>query len=144
MKRKQKRTHIIGALIFLALIAILGFGLIATGNFHNPIDFLMGGQHQGGQRESTSQPTDNNGGVGPASDHAGPPTSNNGDIGPTADHAGPPGGDDSNGIAWNQIGGVFSDLWILSAIAACYILVQQILELIANHFWDRKYSHPST
>lgn len=35
-------------------------------------------------------------------------------------------------------GGVFFDLWVLSATVACYILVQQILRLIMNRFGARK------
>ena len=129
MKQKQKRTHIIGALIFVALVTIAGFGLVATGNFHNPLNIFGGdGDHPGGPGAPISQTTSNNAARGQGFTH---------------DRQGPGGGPDApnsgnnNGIAWNQIGGVFFDLWVLSAIVAGYILVQQMLALIINRFWTR-------
>lgn len=138
MKRKQKRTHIIGALIFVALVAIAGFGLVATGNFHNPLNFFGGDMgHQGGPGAPIDQAVNNNADRGPGAFTF--RTANNSTgrgQGFTPDHPGAGGGPDDNngGIAWNQIGSVSFDLWFLSAIVACYILVQQMLGLIINLF----------
>jgi hypothetical protein len=82
--------------------------------------------HQGGSGAPVSQTANNNTGRGQ---------------GFTPDHPGSGRGPDAgnnSGIAWNQIGAVFFDLWVLFAIAACYILVQQMLGLIINHFWVKK------
>jgi hypothetical protein len=66
MKQKQKRTHIIGALIFVTLVTIAGFGLVATGNFHNPLNIFGGdGDHPGGPGAPISQTASNNTGRGP-------------------------------------------------------------------------------
>jgi hypothetical protein len=144
MKWKQRRTRIIGALIFAALVAIVGFGLVATGNFRSPFDFLQGGQHQGGSGAAAFQATNNSAGRPALTfDHAGP----QGGQGFAPDQAGPggnPEGGNNSSIAWNQIGGVLSDLWILFAIVAGYILVQQILGLTINRFWARNNPQPTT
>src|SRR5579884_3228068 len=109
MKQKQKRTHIIGALIFVALVTIAGFGLVATGNFHNPLNIFSGdGDHPGGPGAPISQTANNNTGSGPGAP-AFQPTNNNTARGQgfTHDRQGPGGGPDAgnnNGIAWNQIG----------------------------------------
>jgi hypothetical protein len=42
---------------------------------------------------------------------------------------------DNGSIAWNQSGIVFSYLWFLFAIIACYILVQQLAGAINNRIW---------
>jgi hypothetical protein len=149
MKRKQKRTNIQGALIFVALVAIFGFILVATGNLRNPLNFFAGGiDHQGGPGVPVSQVANNNAGrgrgfagnrVGRGQGFAGNRAGRG--QGFAGDHAGPgrgPDAEDNGGIAWNQIGSVFSDLWILFAIVACYILVQQTLGLITNRFWAWK------
>src|SRR5690348_774801 len=133
MKQKQRRTKIIGALIFVVLVAVAGFGLVATGNFHNPFDFLGG--DRGGPGAPVSQVANNNTGRGSGAP-AFQATNNNVGRGQRfapdrAGFRGGPGGDpdggNNNGIAWKQIGGVFFELWFLSAVVACYILVQQIL-----------------
>jgi hypothetical protein len=111
--QKQKRTHIIGALIFVALVAFVGVGLVATGNFHNPFTLFAGGEHRGGP--------------GVVAGHAVNFHADRGAEFAPSDHAGGPDGENNGGIAWNQIGAVFSDLWILCVIAAGYILIQQIL-----------------
>jgi hypothetical protein len=138
IKQKKKRTHIIGALIFVALIAFLGVGLAATGNFHNPLPFFGGGgEHRGGPGGAPGQAANfhpDRGSGGAPSDRAGGPGSG---FAPS-DHEGGPDGENNGGIAWNQIGAVFSDLWILGAIAAGYILIQQVFGVIANHFWTPK------
>lgn len=135
IKQKKKRTHIIGALIFVALIAFLGVGLAATGNLHNPLPFFGGAEeHRGGpggvpMTRGTNGNADSGAGFMP-SDRAGGPGSGF----TPSDHEGGPDGENNGGIAWNQIGAVFSDLWILGAIAAGYILIQQVFGVIANHF----------
>jgi hypothetical protein len=144
MKQKQKRTRIIGALIFAALVAIIGLVLVATGTFRSPFDFLQGGR-PGGPGTSGFQASGNYAGRG-YGDHNFQSANNYAGRGQgfTSDHAGQGGGPDAGdngGIAWNQIGSVFSDLWILFAIIACYILVQQVLGLIINRFWARPAPH---
>jgi hypothetical protein len=138
MNGKQRRTKIIGALIFVALVAIAGFGLVATGNFHNPLNFFGGDQHQGGP---VSQTTNNNSGRGQGftPDHPGFGGGRGQGFTPDRpDFGGGPDAENNNGIAWNQIGGVFFDLWVLSAIVASYILAQQMLGLVLDRFWARK------
>ena len=150
MKRKQKRTHMIGALIFVALVAVVGFGLVATGNLRNPLNFL--GEIQ--QQISSGAPTghDAGGNRGPGQGQFTPGgNSGQGQFGPgrgpdqgNPGSGGGPDTENNGGIAWNQIGGVFSDLWVLSAIVACYILIQQTQRLINNRILIRKYSQSTT
>ena len=148
MKRKQKRTHIIGALIFVALVVIVGFGLAATGNLHNPLNFLGAMQQQISSGTSVVHDAGNNGGPGqgrfsPGGDPGQNPGSGRSPGQGNPSSGGGPDTENNGGIAWNQIGGVFSDLWVLSAIVACYILIQQTQRLIVNRFWARKYTQPT-
>jgi hypothetical protein len=119
-KQQQKRTHILGALIFIGLVALLGVGLLATGNFRKSEPTLQVGQN--GEITSVSMMHDTNTNAVPGSD---------------PDHV----SDLDTGVAWNQIGLVFLNLWILLAVVACYVLVQQVLTVINNRFRvQRSYS----
>jgi hypothetical protein len=146
MERKQKRTNILGVVIFAAVVAIIGFGFVATGNFRNPLNFFQGDEirHQGG----SGAPAFNNNapdagfthdrpGSGGGGSGGGFPSGRSGLQGGPGSGGGPD-AEDNSGIAWNQIGAVFFDLWVLSAIVACYILVQQTLASSINRFWVKK------
>jgi hypothetical protein len=116
-KQQQKRTHILGSLIFIGLVALLGVGLIATSNVDNPLTSLVRGQH----REGSSLPMTHN--ANPNSDERA------GFVPYQADGSD---GKNNTGIAWDQIDAVFFNVWILLAVVACYILVQQVLTVINN------------
>jgi hypothetical protein len=116
-KQQQKRTHIIGALIFIGLVALLGISLLATGNFRKSEPTLPVGQHGGNTSVSTMHNANMNAGPGFDPGHADGLADEN-----------------NTGIAWSQIGAVFLNLWILLAVVACYILVQQVLTVINNRF----------
>ncbi len=118
-KQQQKRTHILGALIFIGLVALLGVGLLATGNFRKSEPTLQVGQH--GEITNVSTMHDANTNAGPAFD---------------PEHV----SDLDTGIAWDQFGLVFLNLWIVLAVVACYILVQQVLTVLSNRRVQRSYS----
>src|ERR1041385_2101627 len=113
MTRKRQSTKIVPIILFIVIVALTGYGLVATGHFSNPFGFLM--QTQGGGRPANF----NNRSKGNASSTAA-------NLNPPGDRGGPSEASSSISIDWSQIGSVFFNLWYLCATTAVVIVVQKI------------------
>ncbi|HEY7359103.1 MAG TPA: hypothetical protein VH590_21615 [Ktedonobacterales bacterium] len=110
MRPRQRRNHLAGALIFAALVVLVGAGFVATGDYYDPILYMR----------DVSQ-------VIPRSvelfNVLGQPDANNQRSFRRPD---PPAQDESD-IQWPLIIAPLFDLWALCAMSACYILLQEAL-----------------
>jgi hypothetical protein len=50
--------------------------------------------------------------------------------------------DPFGGMPWSPFVSAFFAIWVICAIAGCYILVQETLDLVTNHFRSREESPP--
>lgn len=109
MRRQKRRTNMVGVLIFVAIVALAGLGLLATNNVANPFDFI-------GELSLIQRVNERYSQMGQAA------ADRNGHL-PRPDLP----QDDQNDIEWPALMAVVFDLWVLSAVTACYILIQQAL-----------------
>ncbi len=109
MRRRPRRTHIIGALIFAALVALVGAGFVATGDYYDPALYIR----------DVSR-------VVPSSVELftvlGQPPANQRFF-----RRPDPPAQDENDIQWPLFIAPLFDLWVLCAITACYILLHEAL-----------------
>lgn len=112
-------------MIFVAFVVLTGVGLAATDNVANPFDFL--GTFYLIQRVNErysqlgQQAGDRNGHM----TRPDPPQS------------------DQNDIVWPAFMAVVFDIWMLCAVTACYILIQQALGFLIYHFRSTKAPKPA-
>ncbi|HLZ63794.1 MAG TPA: hypothetical protein VKR06_43245 [Ktedonosporobacter sp.] len=131
MAHQHKRTTLYGALIFVTLVAIAGLGFSATGRFSNPFGFLQAFQElQHYNQQVATAPRQvgshiHNSGSGTPASHG------------SANHS-HGGGRAGDRIAWPLLGAVLFDIWVLFAVTACYILVQQTLGFLIHRFRSRR------
>ena len=109
MRRQRRRTNMVGVLIFVAILALAGVGLVATDNVSNPFDFI-------GELALIQRVNERYSQLGQVAGDR------NGHI-PRPDL---PQGDE-NDIVWPAVMAVVYDIWVLCAVTACYILIQQAL-----------------
>jgi hypothetical protein len=109
MRRRPRKTHMPGALIFAALVVLVGAGFIATGDYYDPTLYMR----------DVSQ-------VIPRSVQL-----FNVLVQPSANQQGfrrpDPPATDENDIQWSLFVAPLFDLWVLAAITACYVLLQETL-----------------
>lgn len=114
----------LGVLLFVAIVALAGVGLVATDNVANPFDFLSEFSLIQRVNERYSQmgqlAGDRNGHM------------------PRPD---PPQGD-QNDIVWPAVMAVVFDIWVLCSVTACYILIQQALGFLLSRFRSTKVPKP--
>lgn len=112
----SKSSRLIPLILFIALVVVSGYALVATGHFSNPFAFLsttQGGEHR---PEGNLQPPSGGTQVRPA-------RSNN-----SAAPVGEGGGDmNAVNISWSQLGDVLFNVWFLCATTAVLIVVQKVL-----------------
>jgi len=110
MRRRQRRSHLVGALIFAALVVLVGVGFIVTDDYYDPALYMRDVWR-----------------VVPSSMELftvlGQPTVTNQRFFQRPD---PPAGDE-NDFQWSLIVAPLFDLWVLCAITACYMLLQEAL-----------------
>ena len=109
MRRQRRRTNLVGVVIFVAIVALTGLGLVATDNVANPFDFLSEFSLIQRVNERYSQLGQQ---AGDRNGHMPRPDQPQGD---------------QNDIEWPAVMAVVFDIWVLCAVTACYILIQQAL-----------------
>lgn len=162
MKRRRKSSGFIAFAVFVLVIIVSGFALKAADYIDSPFDdiaFTSQWANGGDQRfaEALGQsaepltletPATNSSTTGvdltslssseansqfqlPPPDAAG--------TGSSADSAPAFRGDSDreNRIAWSDIGGVFYDLWFISAVTACFIAVQYVFKFSTRQIKGR-------
>jgi hypothetical protein len=116
----RKRKSTIPIIVFIAIVAITGVGLVATGHFSNPFGFLTQGDRgpDNFDNRSAGNNFDQN---RPAADNS---------TAPQFAQRGDGGGFDEGGntisINWSQAGNVVFDLWYIAATTAVVIIVQKV------------------
>jgi len=112
MARRRKLNGIIGILILLAVVAVGGVALAATGNLDNPLSVFTtssGGGEQFRDREGIAPPEQQDGTATTVSESGARP-------------AGREGGN-SDSIQWSQIGSVLYDVWVIVAVTAVVVII---------------------
>jgi hypothetical protein len=125
MRRRRKRTNLLGVLIFVAIVALTGVGLVATDNVSNPFDFI-------GELSLIQRVNERYNQLG---QEAG---DRNGHM-PRPDL---PQGDE-NDIVWPAVMAVVYDTWVLCAVIACYMLIQQALGWVLYRLRSTKAPEPA-
>lgn len=131
MAHQHKKVRLRGALIFAMLVAIAGSGFAASGRFSNPFGFLQAFQelqHYNQQVATAPRQAGNhfhNNGSGTLASYG------------SANHS-HGGGSAGDRIAWPLFWAVLFDAWVLFAVTACYILVQQALGFLIHRFRYRR------
>lgn len=124
-RQRRRRTNLLGVLIFIAFVALTGLWMLATDNVANPFDFLSTFSLIQRVNERYSQmgqmAADRNGHM------------------PRPDLP----QDDQNDIEWPALMAVVFDLWVLCAVTACYILIQQALGFLILRFRSSKAPKPA-
>ena len=124
-RQRRRRTNMLGVLIFVAIVALAGVGLVATDNVANPFDFI--GELALIQRvnERYSQLGQE---AGDRNGHMPRPDLPQGD---------------ENDIFWPAFMAVVYDFWVLCAVTACYILIRQALGWVLYHLRSAKAPEPA-
>lgn len=107
----RKRKSTLPILLFIALVALTGYGLATTGHLNNPFAFLS--QTQGDRRPANFDSRST--GDAPAT----PQFAQRGEGGPDE-------GGSTISINWSQAGDVLFNLWYLAATTAVVIVVQKV------------------
>ena len=148
MKRRRKSTGFIAFAVFVAFIIVGGFALKAADYIDNPFDDIAFASQFANQGEGQfAGALGQNGDLPPLTTSASS-TGSGVDLtslsdtntqfqlpppdavaGASADTGAAFGGSDrENRIVWSDIGGVFYNLWFISAVTACFIVVQYIFK----------------
>ena len=124
-RQRRRRVNRLALMIFVAIVALAGVGLLATDNVANPFDFMgeLALIQRVNERYSQmgQQAGDQNGHL------------------PRPDRP----QDDQNDIFWPAFMAVVFDLWVLCAVTACYILIQQALGFLIYRFRSSKAPKPA-
>jgi hypothetical protein len=152
----KRGTRFGRALLFTALLLLVGIVFSGMNPFYN-LSGLLGGSDAAGQVTLISQPSS----AGVPDDVAMPAckvadgscTGATNAVGPVivAPSKMPPKAiyirkvrpDPFGGMPWPPFFNAFFALWVICAIVGCYILVQETLDLVANHFRAREEAPPS-
>ncbi len=123
MAHQRQKTALRGALIFALLVALVGIGLAATGHYSNPLSFVQAFQElQHANVQSSTVPHSVGGQL-----HQHGAASHGHGTGGAADR-----------IEWPYFGEVLFDSWVLCAVTACYIVVQQTLGWLIQRYRSQK------
>lgn len=136
--RKRQPARAWPVILFIAVVIAAGFGLASTGNFRNPIGFLLQAQGRAGFADR-AVPADTNGTDPASATGSGPSGSLNtavrntisaGSANASAARSGNFGsggdGENATSVNWSQVGGVLFNLWYLGATAAALIILQKL------------------
>jgi hypothetical protein len=123
-------------MIFVLIVTLSGLGLFMTGNIRDPFTFI----HSFDSSEKKGASLSNRGkGDGL---HKSENSSFGGNQSPEGQGQGK-GKGLTNDIQWSQGGLVLFDLWILGAIAALYMIIQQSLKRIRSRHRMKKGFQPA-
>lgn len=114
MARKRQLRKWIVSFVFIALIALSGYALSASGNLRNPLTAVLeftslvsGTSAAGGEQGAGSPPTGATRGTPPSGEMQS--------------------GGEQSGIQWGQIGSVLYNLWVIAAVSAVMMLVGPVI-----------------
>lgn len=121
-KQRSPLRKYIGIALFLVLLAVSGYGLVATGNFRNPftaVTQMLSGGGSGGEftRQAPTGET--------SSEVRQPPQGGTRSEG---------GSESQTTVTWSEIGGMLFNLWFMAAISAVIMLIHYPLEFLTRRF----------